>query len=189
MNELIELISQPWPWYVAGPLIGLMVPLLLLLGNKGFGVSLSLRHVCAAVAPGHSTFFRYDWRRAGGWNLALVAGIVIGGGIAGSLLSWPEPVAIASSVRADLVELGVRDFDGLVPSDVFVWEALLTVRGAVIVALGGMLVGFGAAWAGGCTSGHAVSGLANLQLPSLIAATAFFAGGVLATQLVLPLLF
>jgi uncharacterized protein len=189
MIELLDFLRQPWPWYVAGPLIGLALPLLLLVGNRVFGVSPSLRHVCAAALPGRSRFFQYDWKREGGWNLAFVAGIATGGAVAAAWLASPEPVAIADATRAELVALGIRDFEGLVPRDVFDWDGLLTLPGAVLMGVGGLLVGFGAAWAGGCTSGHAISGLANGQLPSLIAAAAFFAGGLLATHLLLPMLF
>jgi uncharacterized protein len=189
MSDLLDLVRRPWPWYVAGPLFGLAVPFLLLVGNKVFGLSPSLRHACAALVPGGSAFFQYDWRRAGGWNLALVTGIVAGAAVSTLWLAWPEPIAISAATRAELTALGIRDFDGFVPQDVFAWESLLTLRGAVAMGLGGFLVGFGAAWAGGCTSGHAISGLADLQLPSLIAAAAFFGGGLLATHLVLPLLF
>jgi uncharacterized protein len=189
MSALLDLIRSPWPWYVAGPLIGLAVPFLLLVGNKAFGISPSLRHACAAVAPIRASYFRYDWRGSGSWNLALVAGILVGGAVSALWLSWPEPVAISTATRVELGDLGISDFGGLVPRDVFAWESLFTVRGATVMGVGGFLVGFGAAWAGGCTSGHAISGLANFQLPSLIAAAAFFAGGLLVTHLVLPLLF
>lgn len=187
-DDLVRWLSQPWPWYVAGPLIGLVVPGLLLLGNRQFGISNNLRHACAAVAPRGVAFFRYDWRRTGGWNLAFAAGIVLGGLIAGTLLASPDGVQISAATRADLAALGVRDFAGLAPADLFGWASLLTVRGFVAVVVGGFLVGFGAAYAGGCTSGHAISGLADLQLPSLIAVAGFFAGGLITTWLILPAL-
>jgi uncharacterized membrane protein YedE/YeeE len=186
---MIELLSRPWPWYVAGPLIGLVAPVLLVIGNKHFGISSNLRHMCAATLPRSVAFFRYDWRRAGGWNLAFVLGIVVGGMIAGGLFANPEPIAISADTRADLAALGVRDFTGLVPSDLFSWNGLLTFRGFVMIVVGGFLVGFGTAYAGGCTSGHGISGLADLQLPSLIAVLGFFGGGILGTFFLLPLLF
>jgi uncharacterized membrane protein YedE/YeeE len=176
--DLIELIRRPWPWYVAGPLIGLMVPLLLFLGNHRFGISPSLRHICAAALPGRAAFFRYDWKRAGGWNLALVAGAVLGGVVATRVLGVPD-VAISPGAREQLAALGIHDFSGLVPREIFSWSGLLTLRGLVCVVAGGFLVGFGTAWAGGCTSGHGVTGLASLERSSLIAVLGFFAGGLL----------
>jgi uncharacterized protein len=185
---MLDLLFGPWPWYVAGPIIGLFVPALLLVGNKLFGLSSNLRHACAAVAPGRADFFRYDWRRAGGWNLAFAAGILAGGFLAGTLLGAGESVAISEATRAELAALGVTDFSGLAPAELFSWEALLSWQGAALIVGGGFLVGFGAAWAGGCTSGHAIAGLADLQLPSLIAVGGFFVGGLVATHLLLPLI-
>ena len=185
---MMELLYRPWPWYVAGPLIGLVVPVLLLLDNKQFGISANLRHACAIVAPGRVEFFRYDWRRVGGWNLAFIAGVLLGGFIAAQWLASDAPIAISQATKTDLSALGVRDFSGLVPRDLFNWASLRTVRGVVMLVGGGLLVGFGTAYAGGCTSGHAISGLADLQLPSLIAVLGFFAGGLLTTWLILPIL-
>lgn len=186
---IAELLSRPWPWYVAGPAIGLFAPLLLFVGNKLFGVSTNLRHLCAAVHPRDVAFFRYDWKQAGGWNLVFIGGIVVGALLGGRIFANPEPIAISARTVADLAALGIQDFGGLVPSDVFGWGELLGVRGLVLLVGGGFLVGFGTAWAGGCTSGHGISGLADLQLPSLLAVASFFAGGVAATFLLLPLVF
>jgi uncharacterized membrane protein YedE/YeeE len=185
---MLEFLRQPWPWYVAGPLIGLFVPALLLLGNRQFGISSNLRHLCAAMAPGRLEFFRYDWRGTGGWNLAFLAGILAGSAIAARYLGTPD-VAITPDTRAALAALGVRDFSGLVPSDVFGWSSLGTVRGVILIAGGGFLVGFGTAYAGGCTSGHGIAGLASFDRASLVAVIAFFAGGLAATYLLLPWLF
>lgn len=183
---MTELLYRPWPWYVSGPLLGLFVPLLLLLGNKLFGVSSSLRHICAAVCPADIAHFRYDWRRSGAWNLAFAAGILIGGFVAGYLFGNPDPVAISPETRAALAELGVRDFTGLVPSSIFSWSALSDVRLGSMLILGGLLIGFGTAYAGGCTSGHGLSGVADLQPASFIALAAFFLGGVAGTFIFLP---
>jgi uncharacterized membrane protein YedE/YeeE len=176
-----------WPWYVAGPLIGLFVPALLIVGNKSFGISSNLRHLCSIIAPGRVEFLRYDWRRVGLWNLVFLAGVLIGGFIAfhaGAV----HPVAISVETRIALMKLGIHDFSGVAPQELFSWHALLTLRGFISVVVGGFLVGFGTAYAGGCTSGHAISGLANFELPSLIAVIGFFAGGLAATYLILPLL-
>lgn len=161
-------LSQPWAWYVAGPLIGLCVPVLLLIGNRPLGSTTSLRALCAGLFPRRVAFFNYDWKRSGAWNIALMAGVVMGGFIAAILLP--------------------HDTQTLVPPTLFGWSALLTIRGAVSVMLGGFLVGFGASYAGGCTSGHGITGLASLQIASLIAILAIFAGGMLTTFLIIPLI-
>ena len=182
---LFVFLARPWPWYVAGPAIGLFVPALLFVGNALFGVSSSLRHMCAAVVPGKIEYFRYDWRKTGLWNLLFVLGILVGGFLAAH---WGgvENVAISAATHRDLANLGIHDFSGLAPRELFHWSALLTFRGFMLVIVGGFLVGFGTAYAGGCTSGHAISGLADLQLPSLIAVIGFFAGGLFATHFILP---
>ncbi|MBA3948821.1 MAG: YeeE/YedE family protein [Acidobacteria bacterium] len=182
-----DFLFQPWPWYIAGPVIGLFPALLLIAGNRLFGVSSNLRHLCAAVSSRGGPYFRYDWR-AERWNLAFAAGILAGGFIGGSLLRNPEPVAIADATRQSLAALGVTGFDGMMPSEWFRWESLLSVRGALLIIGGGFLVGFGTAYAGGCTSGHGLSGIADLQLPSLIALVAFFAGGIIGTFVLLPVI-
>ena len=186
---MIEFFSQPWPWYVAGPLIGLLVPALLLLGGKQFGVSANLRHICAAIIPCDLELFKYDWKKSGLWNLTFVGGVLVGGLIAGTVLQHPDPILISEATHADLVALGVQDFSGLVPGEIFSWSGLLTFKGLSLIVVGGFLVGFGARYAGGCTSGHAIMGLADLQLPSLIAVLAFFAGGLMTTTLCFHLSF
>lgn len=187
-----EVLAGPWPWYVAGPLIGLVVPVLLVFGGKVFGISANLRHLCAATpvpARVKPAFLRYDWRHAGLWNLVFVVGIGLGGFLSLALFGLPDTGAsIAEATRADLAALGLRDLSGLVPSELFSWEVLTSLPGLLTIVGGGFLVGFGARYAGGCTSGHAISGLADLQLPSLVAVVGFFAGGLLATYLLLPLL-
>ena len=183
------MFNDPWPWYVAGPLIGLIVPLLLFFGGKQFGLSANLRHLCAATVPSRASFFRYDWKRHGLWNLVFALGLVLGGFVGIFLLSDPEaPIALAEATRADLAALGITDFTGLVPRELFTFEALATVPGLLMIVGGGFLIGFGARWAGGCTSGHAISGLANFQLPSLVAVVGFFAGGLFMTYVLLPLI-
>lgn len=188
LSFALEALAKPWPWYVAGPLIGLFVPALLLVGNRMFGISNNLRHACAAVIPGRVAFFRYDWRSAGSWNLTFTLGIVIGGALAARFLNGNAVIQLSDAARTSLASLGVQDMTGLVPRELFQWSALLNWRGVVLMVGGGFLVGFGTAYAGGCTSGHAISGLADLQLPSLVAVLGFFAGGLIGTWLVLPYL-
>ncbi len=184
---MLEIIRQPWPWYVAGPLIGLTVPALLLLGNKSFGISSSLRHICAACLPAGIPFFQYNWRKEI-WNLVFVLGIFFGGLIAVQLLSNPNEVVVNPDLANQLAGWGITDFSNLVPADLMSWESLFTVRGALVMIGGGFLVGFGTRWAGGCTSGHAIMGLSNLQWPSLVATVCFMAGGFLMTNLLLPVI-
>ena len=183
-----EFLTRPWPWYVAGPLVGLLPAVFLLVGNRLFGVSSNLRHLCAAVSPCGIDYLTYDWRREGGWNLAFAGGILAGGFIAGYLFANPDPVAIAASTRSALLSLGIQDFTGLIPSDLFNWAHLMTPGGLALIVGGGFLVGFGTAYAGGCTSGHGLSGIADLQVSSVIALIGFFAGGIAGTFLLLPLL-
>lgn len=185
MEQFIEWISQPWPWYVAGPIIGLTVPTLLILGNKSFGISSSLRHACAACIPANIPFFTYDWKKEM-WNIIFVIGVLVGGGIAGFFLSNPDAIVISASTQADLSALGITDFSALLPVEIFNWSNLFSLKGLFFFVIGGFLVGFGTRYAGGCTSGHAIMGLSNLQLPSLIATIAFMLGGFAMTHLLLP---
>ncbi len=182
-----SLFPHPLPWYIAGPIIGLMVPALLLLGNKSFGVSSNFRHLCAAVAPCGIEYFAHDWKRLGGWNLAFLAGIFAGALVA-SLVAPPQVLTLSEHTVAALQQLGLHDLTGLAPREVFAWSSLLTVKGVTFIVIGGFLVGFGTAYAGGCTSGHAITGLADVQPASLLAVCGFFAGGLAGTYLLLPLL-
>lgn len=184
---MTNFLSQPWPWYITGPLIGLMVPLLLLSGNKAFGISSSMRHICAACLPIKPEFFRYNWRSEI-WNLYLAFGIIIGGFIAGYIFGDPLPVQISSETQSDLNALNIVTQNGLAPSEIFSFDALLSLRGFIFMIVGGFLVGFGTRYAGGCTSGHSIMGISNLQLPSLIATCCFFAGGLLMTWVIFPYL-
>lgn len=184
---MIDFILQPWPWYVAGPLIGLTVPTLLIIGNKSFGVSSSLRHICASCLPANIPFFKYEWKKEI-WNLVFVLGILIGGFIAATLLANPDPVIVDPRLAQDLSAYGITNFENLVPVDVMNWKALLTLRGFIMMVVGGFLVGFGTRYAGGCTSGHAIMGLSTLQWPSLVATICFMVGGILMANFILPII-
>jgi uncharacterized membrane protein YedE/YeeE len=164
-----------------------MVPALLLLGNKTFGVSANLRHICAACIPGNIKFFNYDWKSES-WNLLFVSGVAIGGLLAGYFFHNHQAIQLSEPAIESMRKLGVKDFSGLVPSDIFNLHSLFTVRGFLLMVGGGFFVGFGTRYAGGCTSGHAIMGLSNLQWPSLVATCCFFAGGVVMTWFILPLI-
>jgi uncharacterized membrane protein YedE/YeeE len=181
----MNILTQPWPWYVSGPLIGLMVPALLIIGNKAFGISSSLRHICAACIPTRSNFFKYNWKSES-WNLMLALGIVLGGLVAGYFLQNPNPIQISENTIADLNAMGIKNYSGFIPEDIFNFHSLLTLRGFILMVVGGFLVGFGTRYANGCTSGHTIMGLSNLQWPSLVASICFFAGGVIMTWFILP---
>lgn len=182
---MLEWLKHPWPWYVAGPLIGLTVPILLVLGNRTFGISSSLRHVCAACVPANISFFKYEWKKEA-WNLLFVAGIIIGGLITAMFLSDPDAVHVNPKLAEELAGYGVNDYRAMVPSEVFNWPALLTARGFILMVVGGFLVGFGTRYAGGCTSGHAIMGISSMQMPSVIATCCFMAGGFVMANLILP---
>jgi uncharacterized protein len=181
----MELIKGPWPWYVAGPLIGLFVPALLILGNKKFGISSSLRHICAACFPVNYSFFKYDWKKEA-WNLFFAAGIIAGGFIAVHLLGNQQPININPKLVTELSSYNIHTHNRLLPDELFNWQTLLTVKGFVLIVIGGLLVGFGTRYAGGCTSGHSIMGLSNLQWPSLIATICFMIGGIIMANFVLP---
>lgn len=181
----MDLLRQPWPWYVAGAIVGLTVPVLLLLGNKHFGISANLRHACAACLPANIKFFKYDWKKEA-WNLFFVVGILLGAFLATQFLSSPDPVQIHPNLAAELKGYGITDNAELLPRELFSFESLLTLRGFVLLIVGGFLVGFGTRYAGGCTSGHAIMGLSTLQWPSLVATIAFMAGGFLMANVLLP---
>lgn len=184
MNQFIEWISQPWPWYVAGPMIGLTVPALLILGNKSFGISSSLRHICAACVPAGIPFFSYNWKKEI-WNLLFVLGVGIGGFIAMNFMANPDAIVISEATQADLAALGITDFTTLMPVDIFSWGNLFTAKGLLFFVFGGFLVGFGTRYAGGCTSGHAIMGISSLQWPSLVATIFFMIGGFLMTHVLM----
>ncbi|MES2389578.1 MAG: YeeE/YedE thiosulfate transporter family protein [Bacteroidota bacterium] len=184
---MIDVIKKPWPWYVAGPLIGLTVPALLIFGNRSFGISSTFRDICAACLPAKLPFFSYNWRTSA-WNLYFVLGIFLGAVFAGSALANPAPVIVDPRLSAELAGYGITDFSALLPVQLFNLHALLTFRGFIFTVIGGFLVGFGTRYAGGCTSGHAIMGISALQWPSVLATCCFMAGGFATANLVLPYL-
>ncbi len=185
---MIEFLIQPWSWWFSGIVIVSIMFFLLYFG-KSFGFSANLRTICAVGGAGKKVkFFDFNWR-AQIWNLVFLAGAIIGGFVANQFMSNGEPVQLAEATIADLNALGFSNPTSIQPEELFSWEAVFTLKGFLILALGGLLVGFGARYAGGCTSGHAISGLADLQLPSLIAVIGFFIGGLIMTFGIFPLIF
>lgn len=184
---MLDIIKEPWPWYVAGPLIGLTVPILLILGNKSFGISSSLRHMCAACIPGNINFFKYDWKKES-WNLFFVLGIFFGGMLAAYFLINPREIIVNQKLKTELAGYGITDYSNLVPTQLMNFKSLLTLKGFITMVVGGFLVGFGTRYAGGCTSGHAIMGLSNLQWPSLVATICFMIGGFFVANVVLPII-
>ena len=187
----MEWITQPWHWSVGGLMIAFVMFLLIYLGQR-FGVSSSFRAMCSIGGAGKFfDYFRYDWKKHD-WLLLFVVGTVIGGGIASTILASPEPVQVTAATTADLAVLGVQvpqptaEGLGYLPLDLFNFESLLTLKGFLLIVVGGFLIGFGTRYAGGCTSGHAITGLSNFQLPSLVAVIGFFIGGLITTFYLLP---
>ena len=185
----MEILLNPWPWYVTGPLIGMMVPLMVWLGSH-FGVSGNLESICS-IAGAHriSDYFDNNYaKRLPG--LLFVLGAVIGGYIATNQLGTADyTMALSESAKASIRQLGITDLSGLQPTELFNWNFLQTLQGAVLLCLGGFLVGFGTRYAGGCTSGHSITGLSTLQPTSLVATIGFFIGGLITTHYILPMLF
>jgi len=185
----MDWIYEPWPWYVAGPMIALIMFLLLMV-EKNFGMSANLRTMCTLCGAGDKAdFFKFDWKTQR-WNLIVVVGAIIGGFIGSYLLSSDTAVAINPDTITDLQAMGFNSAgNAYLPDELFDLSALTNIKSLLILAVGGLLVGFGARYAGGCTSGHAISGLSDLQLPSLIAVIGFFIGGLIMINFIFPLIF
>ncbi|MGB1104832.1 MAG: YeeE/YedE family protein [Crocinitomicaceae bacterium] len=187
MDILLSYLKEPWPWYVAGPIITLTM-LVISYWGKSFGISSTMRTMCAAVGGGKlSELFDFEWKRDV-WNLIFVVGAIIGGYISAYFLTDYDTVNLSKETIKDLSELGVSVDAGLIPEQLFAWENVFTKYGFIFMILGSFLVGFGTRYAGGCTSGHAITGLSNLQIPSLLAVIGFFIGGLLMTHFLLPYL-
>lgn len=185
----MEFILQPWPWYVSGSMIALIMFLLIMV-DKRFGMSSNLRTMCSIAGAGKKVdFFNFDWKSQR-WNLVVVLGAIIGGFIASNFLTPNEAVQISEATISDLNNLGFESAgNAYLPTELFSISALSNMKALMILIIGGFLVGFGARYAGGCTSGHAISGLSNLQLPSLIAVIGFFIGGLIMIHVLFPLIF
>ncbi|MEO8933562.1 MAG: YeeE/YedE thiosulfate transporter family protein [Xanthomarina sp.] len=183
---MLEIIKEPWAWYVSGAAIAFIM-LLLLLTGKTFGMSSNLRILCSICGLGKwSDFFRDDWRNQM-WNILVVIGAIGGGYFGAFYLSNDSTIALSQSTIENLESMGFHaPGASYLPEELFNftdWTSML------ILVLGGLLIGFGSRYAGGCTSGHAISGLSNFQLPSLIAVIGFFIGGLLMVHVIMPFIF
>jgi len=185
----MDIILQPWPWYVAGPLIALVMYLMFYFGEK-FGVSSNLETVCAMGGAGKFVdFFKFDWRK-NKWNLVFVIGLIAGGYIADQWLTPDQSIALNPQTVEDLSQMGFSNAGTTyLPNEIFSMESILTFKGFLILLFAGILVGFGSRYAGGCTSGHGIVGLSSLSKESFIAVVGFFIGGLIMTWLILPYIF
>jgi uncharacterized membrane protein YedE/YeeE len=183
MDTIAHWLHSPWPWYVAGPIIGLMVPLMIWIGNRSFGISSNLRHLCAISQPKSIgvDFFKYNWREQN-WSLIFALGAVLGGFLAGVVFANPDPIELSVGFLTKLAYWNIPIGEGFLPPVLFglYWQSI------VIMFLGGVLVGFGTRYASGCTSGHAITGLSTMQLQSLLAVLGIFAGGMLSAHFITP---
>ncbi|MBU2527296.1 MAG: YeeE/YedE family protein [Bacteroidetes bacterium] len=185
----MEVLYSFWSWYVAGPVIALVMVLMTYYGKR-FGVSSSLETACSILGAGKvSNYFRVDWKTQK-WNLIFILGAFLGGFISQQFLMTDEVSHISVETAVWLTDLGFQNAGGMfLPEEIFALDALSNPKVLLLLVLGGLLVGFGTRYAGGCTSGHAISGLSNLQLPSLVAVIGFFIGGLLMVHLIFPLIF
>lgn len=185
---MMEFITQPWSWWFSGIVISAIMFLLLYFGQS-FGFSANLRTICSIAGAGKKVkFFDFNWRTQV-WNLVFLVGAVVGGFVAKNVLSNDSPVQISQNTIEKLDEYGFKAPTSSQPDELFSLESALSAKGFLILAFGGLMVGFGSRYAGGCTSGHAISGLSDLQLPSLVAVIGFFIGGLVMTFLLFPLIF
>lgn len=184
----MALFANPWPWYASGAAIGLTMLTLLFLGRR-FGLSTNLKTLCALGGAGRwSSYFADGWRPHA-WNLMFALGALLGGALMTLLGARERLIAISTGTTARLAELGISRNAGLMPDTLFGAQAFANPRAWALWITGGFLVGFGARWANGCTSGHGISGLSSLQKGSLFALLGFFGGGLFATHVLYPWMF
>ena len=185
----MELLNQTWPWYISGFLIGAIMLVLFYFG-KTFGMSSNLRSLCTIAGAGKfADFFKFDWKSQS-WNLVVVLGTMIGGFVAVRFMGDASNVAINPDTIAELSKLGIGAPNGnLLPEAMFGNSVFESPKMLGILLGGGLLIGFGSRYGSGCTSGHAIQGLSNLQLPSLKAVVGFFVGGLIMVHFILPLIF
>ena len=186
---MTDFIMNPWPWYVAGPLITLIMFFQMYLGKK-LGVSSNFQTMCSVAGANKlADYFRIDVKSKI-WGFVFIVGIVIGGYISANYLSYDHKVNLSSHTVSSLKQLGFDPIDDeYVPSKIYDLRGGKNTEGILILLIGGIFVGFGARYANGCTSGHAISGTSNLQIPSFIALAGFFIGGLIMVYLIYPIIF
>ncbi|WP_439128721.1 YeeE/YedE family protein [Polaribacter sp.] len=185
----MDFLLHPWPWYVAGPLIAFVLFLMFYFG-KNFGVSTTLETFCTLSGANKlSDYFKIDLKKEK-WRLFFAAGILLGGIIAANFLTPNQAVDLNAETVQEMANLGFADGGKtFLPKEIFSIDALLSFKGFLILIGSGFLIGFGSRYAGGCTSGHSITGLSSLQMPSLIATVGFFIGGLIMTWFLIPLIF
>ncbi len=185
---MIDFLQAPFPWYLSGFLIGLTMLVLVYVG-KTFGMSTNLKTLCSIAGAGKISDFFEDWKDQK-WNLLIVIGAILGGYVGAHFLDNRQGIQISLETIQDLQNLGIDVPNGsYLPTSIFGIESLSKIKTLAVLFIGGVLIGFGTRYAGGCTSGHAITGLSNLQLPSLIAVIGFFIGGLIMIHLLFPLIF
>lgn len=185
----MEIILQPWAWYIGGPLITLSLFLYFYFG-KNFGASTNFETLCTMAGAGKvSDYFKKDWKDRD-FALLFVVGLIIGGFISSNFLIPEQTIDLNPKTVQELTDLGFSNIGSqYFPDEIFSDDVVFSLKGFLILIISGILIGFGTRYAGGCTSGHAITGLSSLQLPSLLAVIGFFIGGIIATWFIIPLLF
>lgn len=185
----MDVIFQTWSWYVSGFVIG-MIMLCLIYFGKSFGMSSNLSTLCSMTGIGKRvSFFDFDWKMQR-WNLLVVLGAMLGGFVAVQFMGDASNVDINPKTIAQLAQMGIDAPNGkLLPDTLFSNAIFQSPKMILVLLIGGVLIGFGTRYASGCTSGHAISGLSNLQIKSLKAVIGFFIGGLIMSHFILPLIF
>ena len=185
----MDFILEHWAWYVGGPLIATSLVLYFYFG-KNFGASTNFETLCTMAGAGKfSDYFKKNWKERD-FALLFVIGLIIGGFISSIYLIPNQNIDLNPITVYELTDLGFSDVGThYFPEEIFGEDVFYTLKGFLILLVSGVLIGFGTRYAGGCTSGHAITGLSSLQLPSLLAVIGFFIGGVLATWFIIPILF
>ena len=185
----MDLILQPWAWFIGGPLIAISLLLYFYFGQN-FGASTNFETLCTMAGAGKvSDYFKKDWKQRD-FALLFVIGLIIGGFFSAYYLIPNQAIDLNPNTVQELTDLGFSNVGNqYFPDEIFGDDIIFSLKGFLILLISGVLIGFGTRYAGGCTSGHAITGLSSLQLPSLLAVIGFFIGGIIATWFIIPILF